>query len=103
MKRDLNGIKGREFIYNMSTKQEIKDVVCKHCGVSYPATKEFFYTSYERLKLSICKECKKKVSKLHEKNRKPRNRIEEYRAYNLKRKLIKEALKKAVENLSRKP
>lgn len=91
----------------MSAKQEIKDVVCKHCGVSYPATKEFFYTSYERLKLSICKECKKKVSKLHEKNRKPRNRIEEYRAYNLKRKLInealKEALKEAVEKLSSKP
>ena len=77
----------------MSTKQEIKDVLCKHCDVSYSATKEFFYTGYGKLRLSICKECQKEKSKLHEKNRKPRDRREELKAYNLKRKLAKEALK----------
>ena len=77
----------------MSTKEQMKDVLCKHCDVSYPATKEFFYTGYGKLRLSICKECQKERSKLHEKNRKPRDRREGYKAYNLKRKLAKEALK----------
>ena len=77
----------------MSTKQEVKDVLCKHCNITYPATKEFFYTVYGKLRLNICKECQKEQSKLHEKNRKPRDRKECYKAYNLKRKLAKEALK----------
>ena len=77
----------------MSTKQEIKDVLCKHCDVSQPATKEFFYTVYGKLRSSICKEFQKETNKLHEKNRKPRDRREELKAYNLIRKLAKEALK----------
>lgn len=78
------------------TNQEIKKVLCKHCSVCYPPTKENFYTSNGKLKLDICKSCKKKKAKEYGKNRKPRppkDRKEEYRAYNLKRKLAKQALK----------
>jgi hypothetical protein len=66
--------------------------LCKHCDTEYPPTKEFFYTDKGKLKLDICKGCKKKRNKTYEKNRKPKDRREEYNAYNLKRKLAKQAL-----------
>ena len=95
--------------YNMTTEQ-VKVVLCKHCDLSYPATKDNFYTSYGKLKLDICKECKKERSRQNEKTRKPRDRKEymrnrkkymrEYqRKYRLKKKLEKlEASKNSNEN-----
>ena len=75
------------------TAEQVKAVLCKHCDVSYPATKDNFYTSYGKLKLDICKECKKERSRQNEKNRMPRDRKEytrEYqRKYRLKKKLEK--------------
>ena len=85
------------------TAEQVKAVLCKHCDVSYPATKDNFYTSYGKLKLDICKECKKERSRQNEKNRKPRDRKEytrEYqRKYRLKKKLEKlEASKNSNDN-----
>ena len=74
------------------TEIQIKNVLCKHCNNDYPATKEFFYTSKDKLKLHMCKDCWKKNSKKNENNRKKRDRKQEYKAYNLKRKLAKQAL-----------
>jgi len=60
----------------------------------YPATKDNFYTSNGKLKLHVCKECKKKYLR---ENRKPDMRInrkrdrKEYQFnYKLKKKLEKE-------------
>jgi hypothetical protein len=41
--------------------------VCKKCNVLKPATREYFYTTHGKLKLSSCKECKKEYVR----NRKP--------------------------------
>jgi len=76
----------------MTTLQVKQTKLCKHCDTLYPATKDHFYTGKGKLKLSICKGCKKEKSKVNEKNRKPRDRKESYNAYNLKRKLAKQAL-----------
>ena len=85
----------------MTTQEEdAKDVLCKHCDVYYPATKQNFYTCKGKLKLHMCKECWKEKSREAEKNRKPRkprirsyiDRREYFKEYNLKRKLEKQAL-----------
>ena len=78
--------------YNMTTKK-LKDMkLCKHCDTMYPATKDNFYTSNGKLKLSICRGCKKEFSKVNEKNRKPRDRKAYNKAYHIKLKLKKQEL-----------
>ncbi len=71
-------------------------VLCKHCNVSYTATKDNFYTSKGRLILNKCKECKRADSRRNEKNRKPRDRVEFYRLYYLRRKEKKSIEKKGI-------
>ena len=71
------------------TAEQVKAVLCKHCDVSYPATKDNFYTSYGKLKLDICKECKKERSRQNEKNRKHKDRKEYMREYHRKYRLKK--------------
>ncbi len=78
----------------MTTTSKDKAILCKHCNISYPATKDHFYTCYGKLQLNICKECKKTKSRVSEKIRKHRDRkkyMREYhRKYRLKKKLEKE-------------
>ena len=74
------------------TEIQIKNVLCKHCDNEYSSTKDNFYTCNGKLKLDICKDCKKKRSKENEKNRKPKDRRESNKAYYLKTKLKKQAL-----------
>lgn len=38
---------------------DTENILCKHCGVMYPPTKDNFYTSNGKLKLDKCKGCKK--------------------------------------------
>lgn len=76
------------------TEQE-ESSLCRHCNVSYPKTKEYFYTCRGRLECSRCKECKKKYFRGNRKpdtriNRKPRDRKEYMKQYKLKRNLKKE-------------
>ena len=85
------------------TEEQSKSSLCRHCNVSYPKTKEYFYTCKGKLQLHICKECKKERSRANEKNRKPRDRRDykrEYqRKYRLKKKLEKlEASKNSNDN-----
>ena len=80
-------------------EEEMKSVLCKHCDVSYEATHENFYTCRGKLKLDICKDCKKERSRQNEKNRKPRKQryrdrreyMREYqRKYRLKKQLVEQ-------------
>ena len=86
------------------TAEQVKAVLCKHCDVSYPATKDNFYTSYGKLQVSICKECKKEQSKENRKDKIPKKRerkvyMREYqRSYRLKKKLEKQKPLKASKN-----
>ena len=68
---------------------QTKASYCRHCDISYPSTADHFYTCKGKLKLDICKECKKERSRENEKNRKPRIRDRKayYKAYYLKKKL----------------
>ena len=70
-------------------KQEMKDVLCKHCNICYPSTKEFFYTKYKKLVLDKCKECKKVTSKIYEKTRSPRIRTDRRQYFKDRRLKIK--------------
>lgn len=73
-------------------KQELKDVLCKHCNIIYPPIKEFFYTKNSKLALDKCKECKKATSKIYEKTRSPRiktDRRQYFKDRRLKIKLAK--------------
>ena len=77
---------------------ENEKALCKHCNESFLKTKEYFYTSYGKLKLDICKECKKeknreyRLKNPHKKyvRKKPdtrvRNRTEEKKIYYQKNK-----------------
>lgn len=85
--------------------QEKTHAYCKHCETEYLATTENFYTKKGKLARDICKSCKREKAKIYEKNRPPRvykdtrvginkrDRREYTKAYNLKKKLEKEALK----------
>lgn len=85
--------------------QEKTNAYCKHCETTYLATSENFYTKKGKLARDICKSCKCKKVKLHQKNNpnkvykdirvgiNKRDRREYTKAYNLKKKLEKEALK----------
>jgi hypothetical protein len=64
---------------------ENEKALCKHCNEEFPKTKEYFYTSYGKLKLDICKECKKEKSRKN-KNTKPRNRTKYMKQYREKNK-----------------
>lgn len=87
------------YLYNMTTTQEEpKAQLCKYCYVSYEATKENFYTCKGKLRLDICKECKKERSRQNEKNRKPRDRREYNKSRYLKKKLEKQKALEASKN-----
>lgn len=81
---------------NTTQEEKVKDVLCKHCNISYSATKENFYIYKGKLQLSSCKECKKERSREDRKNKIPKKRerkvyMREYhRSYRLKKKLEKE-------------
>lgn len=78
----------------MTEQPKMKDVLCKHCDTEYPASKEFFYTANGKLKVDICKSCKKKMSKENAKNKKPgkpRDKRAYNKAYYLKKKIEKQA------------
>lgn len=80
----------------IKTEEIVKHTLCKHCNISYPTTKEFFYTKNNKLALDICKDCKKINSKFYEKTRELRvrsDRKEYFKERRLKIKLEKEALK----------
>lgn len=76
-----------------------KHVLCKHCGVMYPPTKDNFYTSYGKLKLDKCKGCKKQQSKEYEKDyirpprKNTRDRTEYMKKYREKKRLEKKMKK----------
>lgn len=81
-------------------KEEIKKVLCKHCNNTFLATKENFYTKKSKLALDSCKKCKCEKIKIYQKTFFPRpkrvrtrDRKEYNKAYYLKKKLEKEALK----------
>ena len=76
--------------------QEKTHAYCKHCETTYTATSENFYTKKGKLARDICKSCKREKAKIYEKNRPPRvskDKTEYMKAYYLKKKLEKEALK----------
>ena len=75
-------------------EEVIKPTLCKHCDVSYPTTKDFFYMDRGRLSTHICKECKKIKSKDIQKNKdiRVRDRRQYFKDRRLKIKLEKEAL-----------
>ena len=84
-------------------KETLKATRCKHCDVSYPTTKEYFYTSYGKLKLNMCKECKKAQSRKYEKNRDRKGRVqvrdkEKKKAYNKMYRERKKAEKEKLKN-----
>ena len=79
-------------------EEQVKSVLCKHCNISYPATKDNFYTCKSKLKFDICKNCKKERSRLNEKNRKPRDRREYTKMYYARKKLQKQALEDSKDN-----
>jgi len=81
----------------MNTQQVKQMKLCKHCDTTYPATNEHFYTEKGKLRLSICKECKKKKSKVHHQKARPtvyvyRDRKEYSKMYYTQKKLKKQEL-----------
>lgn len=78
-------------------KNDVTSKHCKHCDTTYPANNDNFYTENGKLKLSICKECKKKKSKVYHKKAKPtvsvyRDRKDYSKMYYNKKKLKKQEL-----------
>ena len=62
----------------MTTIQD-KKATCICCKVEFPATKDYFYTSCGKLKLSNCKECKKAKNREASKKRNSKLYWEKYK------------------------
>jgi len=77
---------------------DFEHAYCKHCDTWKIATKEYFYSLHGKLKLNICKECKKTQSKKYQKTRNKLNKKIYNKKYYAKMKgeklIIKEMLEK---------
>jgi len=67
--------------------------LCKKCNVSYPTTKEHFYSRHGKLQLYACKDCRKKQSRVSGKSRNKQNKKIYNKLYYQRRKAEKEKLK----------